>query len=324
MCKLFSIVEVENQEKAERFAKLAIPFITKTDNHGLGIMRLGENGTHIQRWLNPPTVMRSKKSKSLLKYEKALKHQQNEEGERSRDLYAIAIHGRFATCDKSLQNTHPFYRDGSALMHNGIIPNAVDFKRVLSTCDSEALLSQYLAYGVSDSQLRLTDALKGVGGYYASIVFNDNGTIDIWRDDTATLYLAHVRGVGVVIATTEEIIIQTAKKQKAFITGIDEILPFTVIRWRKGLSPTIGTFEAIKPAPAVVGFNQVNATYGYGKDEERWFEHEENWKVLSDGKKSESEYGIDSWKAWEDADLTEEDAKDLRELKRLQGRKENL
>jgi hypothetical protein len=210
-------------------------------------MRLGERGIHIQRWLEPPQVFRRKKSVALLKYEKALKHQDDTSGTRSRRLDAIAIHGRFATCARTLQNTHPFYRNGAALMHNGIITNASQYDHPLSTCDSEALLTQYLAHDVRASQAKLGGALDGVGGYYAAIVFNDNGVIDIWRDDHASLCMAHVQGVGVVIATTADIIVSTARKCKAYITGIDEILPFTQIRWTRGVSPQIATFEARKP-----------------------------------------------------------------------------
>lgn len=247
MCKLFSIVEIEDKRNAELFAKHAIPLITKIDDDGLGIMRLGERGIHIQRWLEPPVVVRRKKSVVLEKYEKALLHQRNEEGTRSRNLYAIAVHGRLATCARSLENTHPFYREGTALMHNGIISNASNYPHPLSTCDSEALLSQYLKFEVRKDVTKLEESLRGVGGYYAAIVFNENGTVDIYRDDMATLYMAHVRDVGVVIATTQEIIVNTARKLKAHITGIDEILPNTVIRWHNGVSPQILPFASYKP-----------------------------------------------------------------------------
>ena len=263
MCKLFAIVEIESKKNAEMFAKKAIPLITKSDNHGLGIMRLGEKGVHVQRWLEPPTVMRRKESKQLEKYSTALKHQRNEEGNQSKNLYAIGIHGRFATCQRSLENTHPFYKEGSALMHNGIITNADKFKRTLSSCDSEALLSQYLENGVRGDAKRLTESLKDIEGYYASIVFNDNGTIDIWRDSTASLYIAHVRNVGVVIATTQEIIVQAAKKCKAFITGIDEVLPFASIRWTNGVNPRVSFFtrpeRQMYLAPDVISGNTLDA-----------------------------------------------------------------
>lgn len=319
MCKLFAIVEVEDKKNAELFAKTAVPFITETDNHGLGIMRLGERGVHIQRWLEPPTVVRCKESKALEKYYDALRHQQNESGNRSKELYAIAIHGRFATCARSLQNTHPFYKDGTALMHNGVIPNAEKFERTLSACDSEALLSQYIKHDVKKNPHNLTQALEGVGGYYAAIVFNDNGKIDIWRDGTATLFMAHVKHVGVVIATTKEIITKTARKCKAYITGIDEILPFASIRWTNGVSPQIGMFEAVKPVEQIGGYGKYggdiieihkNSVSDASSYEQHWWDLEE----MADRREAyedAEEKRIKEWQRQED--------EDERKLKELQG-----
>lgn len=309
MCKLFAIVEIENQKNAELLAKKAVPIITETDNHGLGIMRLGERGVHIQRWLEPPTVFRQKKSIALQKYYEALKHQQNEAGNRSKRLDAIAIHGRFATCARTLQNVHPFYKDGTALMHNGIISNAEKFERTLSTCDSEALLSQYIKHNVKKNPLNLTDALDGVSGYYAAIVFNDNGNIDIWRDDHATLFMAHVKHVGVVIATTAEIIVKTAKRCKAYISGLDEILPDMTIRWTSGQSPRIGQFEGRKPIERIVGYapdvieahkNSVSDAY-----KEHWWNLEDYPKHLEDFDtvKDKEAQRVADWQRQEDEDM---------------------
>lgn len=251
MCKLFLITEIEDQTKAELFARAAIPHITKTDNHGLGIMRLGEQGIHIQRWLHPGSINR-RETHYLKKYESALACQRNTEGTRPKELKAIAIHGRFATCDKSLRNTHPFMRDGVALMHNGIISNASEYKREVSDCDSEALLTQYIDHRVSESEPQdigetLGHAMDGVGGYYAAIVFNESGSVDVWRDNQATLCLAHVRGIGIVVSTTQEIIKRTAKALRTKIDGIDDILPYTVIRWPAQGNPIISQYTAAKP-----------------------------------------------------------------------------
>lgn len=330
MCKLFAIVEVENQKNAEVFTKCAIPLITKTDNHGLGIMRLGENGTHIQRWLTPPTVVTKRTSKKMAKYQKALKYQRNEEGTPSKHLYSIAVHGRFATCEQSIENTHPFYKDGSALMHNGIISNASQFERTLSTCDSEALLSQYLKHDVRSDTNNLTKSLDKVAGYYAAIVFNDNGTIDIWRDGTATLFLAHVRDVGVVIATTVEIITGAAKACKATLTGIDELLPNTTIRWTKGIFPRISTFESYDPpfVTTQTAFysdgvyhlghhqNSTSDASGFGNDADAYEKH---WWELED--LEERELKRQETEAQRILDWEEQEAEDLADLEKLYDQK---
>lgn len=263
MCKLFAIVEIENKHNAETFAKKAVQFVTEHDDDGLGIMRLGENGVHVQRWVEVPLIptMRS----TLDRYQNVLELNRNTEGKRSRDLYALGIHGRWATCEVNIQNTHPFRRGGSALMHNGVISNHHEFDKPLSTCDSEALLTRYIDAGAKRHPKFLTDALKPIRGYFAAIVFNDEGTIDIWRDDRATLFMAHVKGVGVVIATTADIIIKTARECKNIpiahathntvvptikVTAINEIKPFTVIRWKQGHNPIVKRF--FHDTPAVV------------------------------------------------------------------------
>ena len=316
MCKLYAVVEIENQQNAELFTKKAIPYITETDNHGLGIMRLGERGVHIQRWLEPPTVVRRKESAVLEKYYEALRHQKNEAGNKSNKLFAIAVHGRFATCARTLQNVHPFYKDDTALMHNGIISNSDKFEKTVSTCDSEAILSQYIQHNVKKNPHNLTDALKGMSGYYAAIAFSDNGTIDIWRDDTATLFMAHVRGVGVVIATTKEIITKTARKCKAFITGIDEVLPYATIRWHNGVSPQIGMFEAIKPYVTTESIIEAHKNSVSDAYKEHWWDLEEmaERRELLEEKEAweeKEEKRVREWQRQED--------EDERKLKELQG-----
>lgn len=246
MCKLLAITEVENKANAEAFARKAVRFVTENDDDGLGIMRLGENGIHIQRWVEVP-IIPSQRS-TLDRFKNVLELNRNTEGVRSRDLYALAIHGRFATCAVNLENTHPFYRMGTALMHNGIIRNHNEYEKVIGTCDSEALLSQYIDHNVRRHPKFVTDAMKGIQGYFAAIVFNDNGVIDIWRDGTATLVMAHVKGVGVVVCTTEDIIINTARACKAKITAVNKIKPFTVIRWRNGHNPIVKRFFHEEPA----------------------------------------------------------------------------
>jgi hypothetical protein len=248
MCKLFAVLDIEDKEKANKFAMGAIPFITKTDNHGLGIMRLGENGVSIRRWLTIPALVADRPyDRHLERYREALSPRANVEGTTSQRLDAIAIHGRYATCEKTLENTHPFYAKGSALMHNGVISNAASFTQKLSTCDSEALLWQYIKHEVRDKPNKLEAALNGVGGYYAAIVFNDNGVVDIWRDSQAELFLGYVKGVGTVVCTTVEIMEKAAAKAKTDLVDVDEIMPFTHIRWRLGQPPMVTAFEVTKP-----------------------------------------------------------------------------
>lgn len=283
MCKLFALVEIESRTNAETFARKAVKYVTEHDDDGLGIMRLGENGVHIQRWVEVPIIpiMRS----TLDRYKNVLELNRNTEGKRSRDIYAIGIHGRYATCEVNISNTHPFYRDGAALMHNGVIRNHHEFDKPLSTCDSEALLTRYIDVKAIEHPKKITDAMKPIAGYFAAIVFNDNGIIDIWRDDNAKLFMAHVKNVGVVIATTPEIIMNTTRavrhempptrttNEKLLndikVTAINEIKPFTVIRWKKGRRPIVKRFFHDTPVAATGGLVECGTQRSLFPDYER-------------------------------------------------------
>lgn len=131
-------------------------------------------------------------------------------------------------------------------MHNGIISNVAPADNTLSTCDSEVLLHRYRDFEVYSSPLNLTEAMRDVHGYYAAMVFNDDGVVDIWRDEQADLVLAHVRGVGTVISTTEDIIYRTAKSAGKKVEFCYPVLAFTHLRWQRGKSPKMLGFE--KPA----------------------------------------------------------------------------
>lgn len=283
MCKLFCVIDIENQNNVEKFIRQAVPYVTKTDNHGLGIMRLGENGVHIQRWLDIPKRLKTSLSVKS-PYLKAMRIESNEFGKKSNTLNAIAIHGRFATCGISLENTHPFYLEGSALIHNGVLSNVKPEDQVLSSCDSEVLLHRYVNNKIKDKPDNLTVALNDVVGYYAVIVFNDNGIVDIFRDETATLFIAHVRNIGTVIATTAELIYRTATKTKHRVDYCYPILAFSHIRWQKGIEPKVFTFD--KPyVNEIQKTENIDSLYqeivDYRSDKDKWWnsEYEQSSKL---------------------------------------------
>ncbi len=280
MCKLFAILDIENKHVANRFAAAAVPFVTKTDNHGLGIMRLGENGVHTRRWLAIPEPFREMGfAPQLQRYEAAFSSRFVEAGVESEELHAIAIHGRMATCEKTMANVHPFFSvpEGTALMHNGIINNPLKYTRKLSTCDSEALLWQYIEHEVRDNPDEIGNALNGMNGYYAAIVFNNNGIVDIWRDDRADLVMAYVEGVGTIVCTTIDIINEAAKKEKKKVIDFEDIYPYTSIRWKKDSEPEIREFTVTKgdwsytPPAGTTVVDEEKAT------EEYWKKQGEEW-----------------------------------------------
>lgn len=248
MCKLYCVLEIEDKNKAFRFTEHAIKKILETDNHGLGRIILGDKGLLVNRWLDVKNRNGVGRLGRLEKFSKALAIKANQSGTMSNRIDAIMVHGRYATCEKTLENTHPFVKDGVALIHNGVISNHHAFTKEMSTCDSEVLLHQYLENKVPSHLSNIEKALDGVGGYYACMVANEEkGTVDIWRDQTASLYMAYVPTVGLVVATTMEIILKSARKMKIKVKEIEEIQPCVAIRWHRTGEVELKEFVAKKP-----------------------------------------------------------------------------
>ena len=124
----------------------------------------------------------------------------------------LLIHGRTATCDVNLMNTHPLVEDNRALIHNGIVSSDV-YQNVHSTNDSELLLHAW-ADGI--------DALeRDISGYYAfaNLKTNRRGwTLDIVRDSRAKLVAGRLSDlvgddVGFAFATTDAVLEATGAKR---------------------------------------------------------------------------------------------------------------
>jgi hypothetical protein len=91
------------------------------------------------------------------------------------------IHTRFATSAKTPDNTHPFSRNGIHLIHNGVIQNHHSFKKYLSTCDSEAILTQYLDLDIENNPEKITELASSLSGHFGCLVLNSRlGYVDFF------------------------------------------------------------------------------------------------------------------------------------------------
>ena len=110
----------------------------------------------------------------------------------------LLIHGRKATCGKSLENTHPMLGSGSALIHNGIVRSAT-IKNKHTTCDSELLL---LAMAENNHE-----RLAEITGYYAFGMIQQiaaDWVLHVAKDDTARLVAGPNKSGGFTFGTTPE------------------------------------------------------------------------------------------------------------------------
>jgi asparagine synthetase B (glutamine-hydrolysing) len=123
------------------------------------------------------------------------------EGEFVSDGSALIIHGRTATCDKNITNTHPMLSGCSALIHNGIVESDT-YKNIKTSCDSELLLNAFKHDGIKAVE-------KHISGYYAFAVITakkNDVQLDIVRDSTASLFCGETKDNGWAFATTHELL----------------------------------------------------------------------------------------------------------------------
>jgi hypothetical protein len=238
MCKLFCILDIENADNALEFAEKAVKPLTAKDNDGLGVIMLGDQGLGVERWLKPsdfPTAQ-TPISPALSKYADLIPAKYNSYGATTQqNIYAIGIHARMATGAKTLENVHPFVKNNVALIHNGVISNHEKWEKELSSCDSEALLSLYLDNHISKAFKKIRIIESEAVGWYAFMVFNENTkSVDIMKDDTTSLYFAHVPTVGIVFCTTWEIIKSCVGQMHLKQPEIHTFPASTAMRWTHG------------------------------------------------------------------------------------------
>jgi glucosamine 6-phosphate synthetase-like amidotransferase/phosphosugar isomerase protein len=217
---------IKNGLNARKFMVASKADMTKSDSHGLGYAAIdGQGNMFSERFLNVEKAF-VKPLTEVAKYQGVLKEQvptQLEPTEYSttgvvnfEDVKSIIYHTRFATCARTFENVHPFIIGNTALIHNGIINNSHTLTNVISTCDSETILNEYLKNDVQNNQAKIqetTDALQGYWGVAVLSKQSDGRSIlDVFKNN-APLFLAQVEELGgMVICTSDDIIKNTCDK----------------------------------------------------------------------------------------------------------------
>jgi hypothetical protein len=223
MCKLLMIAGLteDKQAAAYRFMLAALPGLTKDDKDGVGYAAsaIGSGDLFGERWLKPAAAFkrRSPLSERDIAAQEAfglaveVEESYNAFGDITRPFSSIVLHTRMATCGVNLANVHPFVSEDTALAHNGVISNPEKFKRHLSTCDSEAILSSYLECGVDQVSDSIQETAGALEGYYACGVLardrDEERILDIFKSDGASLCVAWVKQLNTwVFCTRPEIL----------------------------------------------------------------------------------------------------------------------
>jgi len=224
MCKICIIPGItdETTENAWKLMKKLSKEMTFTDDDGFGYAALGGDSKLFgERWFDPKDsfinrerVVESKfditlKYKGILKsLGKKMTKGYNDFGVvvEGSPLRTAILHARKATCEKTMDNLHPFVNGNTALVHNGVIHNTRELEMKYSTCDSECIVNEYVKSKVSKDINNIQKMADKLEGYYACGVISkqDNGKfiVDVFRDNTAKLMAYFIKELGTVVIGT--------------------------------------------------------------------------------------------------------------------------
>lgn len=275
MCKILGIVDVKNGKEGMAAVRRAFKPMTKTDDDGYGYATLGPEGIGVEKWMETADAFKTRPEVGstddiVHAFGEIVEPVRNyaTSGKVSPDPWAIMAHARWATCDVSLANTHPFHdtKNGLALIHNGVISNHHTLEKRLSTCDSEAILSAYLLEKMEERPDRLQDLVDRLSGSFACMIMSEGGHfIDIFKNGGASLFVTHAPGVGFIFATTEEIAKAAGKGDGPVFPVLDNVFTRYDLKERRNVFTRSFT-HAVAPPVKI-------STFQYG---EEFFEVEDD------------------------------------------------
>lgn len=223
MCKVFiaSGINSSNRNKSIELILAMSDIIGETMKDGIGYAAVNEMGDLFgERWHKSEEAFQERIESTLKNdalsiassYQGALTPigepvKYNSFGPLDFDrITAITLHGRYATSSKDFKNTHPFVLNDTSLIHNGVIRNAHRFELKQSTCDSEAILNLYDKHKVKRFPSNIQSVSNQLEGYFACGVFTrtESGqrVLDIFKDETANLFAAFIKELGIMVFTT--------------------------------------------------------------------------------------------------------------------------
>lgn len=204
MCKIMAITKkaaaVINRKQKDTILTLTADLFGDTERDGFGWAAWTSAGLYGERYIDPDNfsgldTLSGRVSKHRPSLFRAIEAGEiGSVGELGSLIGPIIIHGRTSTNDVKLVNTHPFIKNGWALVHNGVVSYDGPDRPLRSTCDSEHIINTY-AYGRGHQEWKDT-----LSGYAATATITPKGGLIIAKDDAARLYFAKV-GDGYIFAT---------------------------------------------------------------------------------------------------------------------------
>ena len=297
MCQLLILTGLDpvKHRETEAFVKAAVEPLVNGNLDGFGYAAITHNGLVAERWLDVHQTFIQRKAVGAAVQQTVERLGNMAEYEKTYTRYgkinikatfkgatSIIAHSRFATCDVTLKNVHPFIYNSTALIHNGVITNTRDLTNKISTCDSEGILHAYLDARMPTEPANMDLVVNALEGYYACGVFTqdkqDRWVLDIFRSDGAMLVGCRVPKLGpnaVAFATTPEILKHVAMKTKTPILGRCDVASGVFTRFNAITGATL--FQS--------NFELYNDYYGYhgetasGHSPQDWFVNSQTTKI---------------------------------------------
>lgn len=202
MCKQVFLTNTSKLKltKLKKLLKAANEALQSSERDGFGWVMLQADKSFVgERYVNP-TEYQFKLDKDILKTSFTSEAESNVIGKLTKLGGPLLIHGRTSTNDKNITNTHPFIKNGWALVHNGVVENDGEAYTMQSTCDSEHLIQHMSTVGLSGIERHIT-------GYYAFGAIDSKGQLHVVKDSIAGLHVAYIKSIeSFMFATTKDLI----------------------------------------------------------------------------------------------------------------------
>lgn len=275
MCKIFALpgIKKENLAKVQRLVKEATDVMkVGVDDDGVGYAAITKDGQIFgEKWLNPADAFRIHQNPEPPEPSladvfldnnfggaiKDIKVQQPAEDVYDRfgaeitsknreETVAIILHTRNKTSgEKVLEDTHPFcllndeHTADHALIHNGTIKNHEEFKKLVSNCDSEVILRQYLDLNMAYEPENMTKLAKSLAGEYAvallTSIYDEKSQgpvpiLDIFKSNKELVcgYIYELDSP--VFATTKYVLTEACRKAELTLSDVYDLKDGKFIR----------------------------------------------------------------------------------------------
>lgn len=305
MCKILVATGIKDSDAMLDFMKAAEPEMSMGNTDGIGYSAINsKNELFMEKWhrnfkflsnrgITPEVLVELEEpTKIMSKYLNVPKLEVDymSYGNITReDLRTVTMHTRFATCGKSMENTHPFVYNETSLIHNGVINNDVELNnKKISTCDSESALQVYLKKEVANNPQKAVyqSFLDELRGYWAFGILakaqDGNYMLDVIKGG-ASLFFAYIPELGdentIVFATTRNIILEATKKCGFSTPKISELVDNSLTRFNALTGTLVDSidFAAKKSAYSYGGYSKFS----------QWDKKPSDLKLITKGPEAE-------------------------------------